>query len=318
MIHKRFVVPFFVLSFVLFATFFVSAQTSFIDRINTLDEVFQNPDLFNLQTSGLKLVFLAVMVVIILAGLIEADFPKPMPLKFILAALIGYLATALITAEEITAAMLSYKAFGIAVLLFVPIMGLGFVTYVSVKRGKGVFILAQRLLWLAYAMFLILYVIGLVVLRWDVGFNYNNADFTAGINDYNSKVASVREAESRLALVDPSDATALKTAQDAVALAERGLDSTEEKLPGLINQYRFIFGPDFVRYSKDLKISNTTLLILSVMALFVFWMFVVKNNAVVKYLEQDIRERDIDEETNIIKKSHARDVANADVVGKKS
>ena len=84
-----------------------------------------------------------------------------------------------------------------------------------------------------------------------------------------------------------------------------------------LRKYRFIFGPDFVKYSKDLKISNTTLLILSVMALFVMWFFVIHNNKVVNYLEQDVRERDIDEEKNIIKKSHARDVANAEVVGKR-
>ncbi len=316
MMNKRFAIfSLVVFGILVFGSVLASAE-SVINKLNYLGEVFDNPDLFNVQTGGLKIVFLAVIVVIIFAGLVEAEFPKSKPLAFILSILVGYLATVFIASDEVVAAILSYKAFGMAIILFIPIMGLGFVTYVSVKKGKGLFIVAQRLLWLVYALFLIIYVLGLVVLRWDVGFNYNNDVSAVNIDKYNVAIASLRTAESNLEAADPKAAD-YKVKQDAVDAAERALDGSEEMLPGLVNQYRFIFGPDFVKYSKDLKISNTTLLILSVMALFVMWFFVIHNNKVVNYLEQDVRERDIDEEKNIIKKSHARDVANAEVVGKR-
>ncbi|MBS3083250.1 hypothetical protein J4423_00430 [Candidatus Pacearchaeota archaeon] len=327
MINKRLGVLLFVFGLIVLGSIFVSAQNDFWDNVNPMGDVFQNTDLFNLQTGALKVVFLAILIVLIFAGLMEADFPKSTSLKFIISVLLGYLATILITGDEITAAMLSYKAFGVALILFIPIMGLGFVTYVSVQKGKGVFIVAQRLLWLAYAMFLIIYVIGLVLLRWDVGFGGfgDNGKINESLGTYTTSLEALRNAQSELAKLpvekdsNGNPIGAYKTKKDLVDGAQRNLDASEEKLPALINQYRFIFGPKYLEYGSDekFKVSNTTLLILSVMAIFVLVVFVINNNNVVAYLEKDISQRDIDEERNLIKKSHARDVANAEVVGKR-
>ena len=60
----------------------------------------------------------------------------------------------MISKEEIITAMTSYTALGIALIVFFPILVLGFFTLVVASKASPMGIFIQRILWLIYSVYL--------------------------------------------------------------------------------------------------------------------------------------------------------------------
>jgi len=122
----------------------------------------------NLTTETLKLLILVLIVVLIYSALSYASFPENIFIRILLAVIGGFLSTFLIGRKEIITTINSYSALGLALLIFFPIMILVFLSIVSAKKGDPFGIFFQRLLWLAYSLFLFLKVGVLALLKWSV------------------------------------------------------------------------------------------------------------------------------------------------------
>ncbi|MBR9706203.1 hypothetical protein GOV14_04155, partial [Candidatus Pacearchaeota archaeon] len=103
-----------------------------------------------------KVLFLFLIILLIYSGLSYVKFPESGAVRWLLAFIVGILATILITTEELIAALQSYKAMGIVLTLFFPMLVLMFFTFVVSSRINAFGIVMQRIMWIIYSVFLFL------------------------------------------------------------------------------------------------------------------------------------------------------------------
>jgi len=101
-----------------------------------------------------KWLILVLLIMLIYSALQYIDFPENQFAQFILATIVGFLATVLISTQEVIAILISYTALGIALITFLPIMILGFFSIVMATKGSPMGIYLQKILWLAYSLYL--------------------------------------------------------------------------------------------------------------------------------------------------------------------
>ncbi len=140
--------------------------SSFSENIKAFFSPFNSPDDINVSTMYLKYLVLALLIVLIYSALGTANFPENAGLRLILAIIVGLLGTIYFSSSEILSIMESYKAMGLAITLFFPILILAFFTYFTATKGKAAGILSQRILWMFYSIYLFVRLVGLMVVRW--------------------------------------------------------------------------------------------------------------------------------------------------------
>jgi len=121
---------------------------------NAFTDIFENNWLDLADGGTIKILLLFIIVGIIFSALGFMNFPENAGIRFVLSAVVGFLATSFIDPQEIAAAMVSYRALGIAVILFLPIMVLGAITFQVIIKQQFIGIVLQRILWLVYSIYL--------------------------------------------------------------------------------------------------------------------------------------------------------------------
>ena len=107
-----------------------------------------------LVTETLKYFLLVLVVLLAYAALSYASFPDSAILRVILSVVLGFLATFLVTSQELLTILNSYTALGLTLFAFLPIAILGFFSIIVAAKGDPIGIYVQKLMWLAYSLFL--------------------------------------------------------------------------------------------------------------------------------------------------------------------
>jgi len=137
-----------------------------VARIPLLGILVAKGDISDKSASGefIKLFFMLLVIILIYSSLTSVKFPEEAPLRWLLAGITGFLATILISGDEIIAILESYKALGIAMTLFFPLMILAFFTFVVATKVSVFGILIQRILWMIYSIYLFFRAAGLLLI----------------------------------------------------------------------------------------------------------------------------------------------------------
>lgn len=102
----------------------------------------------------MKYYILILMIILIYSILAAINFPEKPSLRFLLAIITGFMATFLISSNELLTLAQSYGALGLAITTFFPIFILGAFTIVTATSLNPVGIFLSKILWLGYALFL--------------------------------------------------------------------------------------------------------------------------------------------------------------------
>lgn len=102
----------------------------------------------------LKYFFLALIVILVYSALTYAKFPEQGAVRTAIAIVVGFLATWAISPTELVAILKSYTALGATLMIFFPIMILGFFTLVVSSRVNPIGIMIQKILWVIYSVYL--------------------------------------------------------------------------------------------------------------------------------------------------------------------
>lgn len=232
---------------------------------------------------ALKLLMLGLIVVLVYSALAQVKFPENAFIRILLAIIVGFLATFLLGTTEILSAMMSYSAMGMALIIFLPIMVLIFFTIVVASKGTPIGIFFQKLLWLAYALFLLLKAGSLLLLKW-----------------YVTKGGS---AQTVITIIE-------EKAKDPKTGAEIAGQFAHPFL-------RFIIGTDTANLqSMATGSSNITLIILIIVAVGVLVIGVFGSNVVNAWLAKEKRDSEILAQQQMLERSHAYDKARSEMIQK--
>ena len=102
-----------------------------------------------LSSVALKWSFLFWIIVLVYSALNKVEFPDNTSLRWILSIAVAILFTFSINSSELISILRSYTAGGVAMLLFVPVMILGFFTFTMAVKVNVVGLVLQRILWAA-------------------------------------------------------------------------------------------------------------------------------------------------------------------------
>jgi hypothetical protein len=108
------------------------------------------------DTSIAKIVFLIIILTIIYASFTTVSFPENFVVRIVLSIAMSFLATYLITPDEIFGLIASYSALGITISLFLPIMVLIFLTIVVAIKANPIGIFFSKILWAIYSAYIFL------------------------------------------------------------------------------------------------------------------------------------------------------------------
>jgi len=131
----------------------------------------KNPSDSSVTGEYIKLLVLLMVILLIYAGLSYASFPESTIVRVFLALIVGFLATLMITTQEMVAALQSYTALGIALTLFFPILALVFVTFVVASKVDPLGIVVQRIAWVLYSVYLFIQTASLLIVKWYISNN---------------------------------------------------------------------------------------------------------------------------------------------------
>jgi len=116
----------------------------------------------------LKWMLLALVIILIYSSLSYANFPENNLFKIIASVVIGFLATFLITTQELLVMLNSYTALGVTIAIFLPIMILGFFTIIIASKANPFGIYLQKILWLIYSVYLFIKTAGLLIISREI------------------------------------------------------------------------------------------------------------------------------------------------------
>ena len=108
----------------------------------------------SLSDTFIKYLFLALIVILVYSILAYSNFPESGTLRLFIAIVVGLLATISISPGELTAMLRSYTALGASLILFIPILILGFFTLVVASKVNPIGIFLQKILWIIYSVYL--------------------------------------------------------------------------------------------------------------------------------------------------------------------
>lgn len=119
-------------------------------------------DQMGLLTETLKFIVLFIIIFVVYAAFSQLEFPQSTAMRFILSALVGILATFMITTQEMLTALLSYGALATTIIIAVPLIVLIGLTVMSAYKANAIGLYASKVLWAVFGIFLIIK--GLVLL----------------------------------------------------------------------------------------------------------------------------------------------------------
>ena len=97
---------------------------------------------------------LGLVILLIYSALSSVGFPESAGLRWPVAIIVGFIATMFISSEEIIAAMLSYQALGITLIVFFPLVILAFFTFTVASKANPFGLVLQRVAWIIYSIYL--------------------------------------------------------------------------------------------------------------------------------------------------------------------
>lgn len=137
-----------------------SASTSLFSkaiRDNEYFSIFQKGKANNALGEFAKILILLLVIILIFSTFSYIGFPDNAGLRFLLAIIVGVLATILISNNEVLTMLQSFKALGITFTIFIPILILTFFSFVvAAKAGSFFGVMAQKIMWLIYSVYLFL------------------------------------------------------------------------------------------------------------------------------------------------------------------
>jgi|APSaa5957512622_1039677.scaffolds.fasta_scaffold48766_2 hypothetical protein len=142
----------------------------------------QDPSKRSLIGETLKWLFLLIIMGISYSGLSAIDIPDNAFLRILLSIVVGFLATFLITTEELITALESYSALGIAISVFLPLIILIGITIMLASKAEPAGIYAQKILWLIYAAYLFLRTAILLLLKMFGSFSGGGFHLPGGLS----------------------------------------------------------------------------------------------------------------------------------------
>ncbi|MCF7800328.1 hypothetical protein K9M16_05005 [Candidatus Babeliales bacterium] len=131
---------------------FVSAESEFINNIPVIGDWAKG----NLNDGTVNLLVLLLLVVLIYSIFGYVNFPENSGIQFLIAIILGFLSTYALSAAEVSTFLLSYSALSTAIILFFPILIIGFFSYVAVMKDNFFAVFSQKILWLIYSLYLLL------------------------------------------------------------------------------------------------------------------------------------------------------------------
>lgn len=119
----------------------------------------------------LKYFFLILVIMLIYAALAYVNFPDTFGggggfVRFIIATVVGIIATFAISSAELLTILQSYTALGLTLTIFFPIMIVVFFNLVVASAGNPIGIFTTRIIWLIYSGFLFFKSISIVLIKW--------------------------------------------------------------------------------------------------------------------------------------------------------
>ena len=228
----------------------------------------------------LKYIFLFLIIILIYSALASAKFPKNVFLRFLIAIIAGFLVTFMISKEEIITAMTSYTALGIALIVFFPILVLGFFTLVVACKASPMGIFIQRILWLIYSVYLFIKAGTVAWLKYSMTTN--------GVVESFDIAATEGQAASKV------------------------LQYGNGKVVSPIIQ--FFVGKNVDVLNSFENADNTILIILFVVAIAVFVIMVVSEKPIIAWLAKEKIEAEVEAQKSTIERSKAYDKARAEAM----
>lgn len=104
----------------------------------------------------LKWLILIVVILMVYSALTSVQFPQSSIIRIVLSIIIGFLATFLITTEELITLMQGYTVMGVALAVFLPFFILGAFTILTARTLSPVGIYLQRVLWIIFSVYMVL------------------------------------------------------------------------------------------------------------------------------------------------------------------
>jgi hypothetical protein len=110
-----------------------------------------------IQKSSLKIFILALFIILFFSIFAFVDFPPNFVLKIVASVIMGFIVSWMLTPDEILDSLIGLKALGVSLMIFFPILILTFFSFVIGFKMRNPFgIMAQKILWLVYGLFLVL------------------------------------------------------------------------------------------------------------------------------------------------------------------
>jgi len=147
--------------------FGVISEGNFIrESVDNYLEFIHNSDNVNLVSEMIKLLFLVGVFALVYSSMKAVSFTDSFVIRIAMSALLSFFGVMMITQDEVLNLIFAYRALGIALVFFFPILVLGFVSYVMATRFSIVGVITQGILWWAYALFLLVYTGGLLLSKY--------------------------------------------------------------------------------------------------------------------------------------------------------
>jgi hypothetical protein len=150
----------------------VVAQNFLTEGAENLVEIFKDPKNVSANSELIKLILMIMVLVLVYSAMSTVSFPPNVGLRLILSIAISFLGVVLISQDEILQSIYAYKALGITIILFIPLVALALLTY-SMAVELNVFgLMIQKFLWWGYSLFLLFYAgSGLLFRYWNFSIN---------------------------------------------------------------------------------------------------------------------------------------------------
>lgn len=246
----------------------------FIGQFKNFFNVFSGQGDIGALGQSVKLLLLIIVVALIYSSMGAVKFPENRFIRFLLSAVVGLLATVLISTDEILTSLQSYSALGMTITLFFPILILTFFTFVVATKVNPFGILAQRLIWIIYSAYLFFKTGSFLLLKWLVG--------TPG---------------------KPIKFLGITAGTSAGGLRDIAADSFTARL------FEFLYGSAWRDISGGPGQDTFVLLTLFIVSIAVFVIFVMYNRAFALWLGDEARKADLDKFQDTQTRAHgAREI----------
>jgi len=149
-------------------TFPEDSKLTFLGSVTDwqLFEIFMNPGDTGAVAEFVKLMILLLVIILVYSALTQVQFPDQATLRVLIAVIVGFISTVMITQSEILAIMTSYTALGVTMALFFPILILAFFSFVVAVKVNVMGILVQKIMWIIYSVYLGIQALALLIIKW--------------------------------------------------------------------------------------------------------------------------------------------------------